>query len=172
MKRNMREGLHGNIQITKYAPKAEAMEISGLVGIFDLKLYGPDGILKDLRHVKNFTTDGGFAAVCDLMGKGTPGIAGFQWCAIGTGTADTSSSTMLAIENARVNAGYTRTSNTVWKNEATFGAGVGTGAITESGLMNNASIATGNTMLCAQTFAVINKGNSDTLVVTWQYTLS
>jgi len=145
------------------------IEVSGLKGEFEVFLYDKEGRLKAYRKVKNLTVNSGFAAVCDMMGKG--GIEPFKYCAIGTGTtAPSASDTILAAETARVLGGYTRVSNTVWKNDATFGAGVGTGAITESGLFNN-SISPA-TMLCRQTFAVINKGSSDTLVVTWQYTLS
>jgi len=144
------------------------IEVAGLKGEFEVFLYDKSGKLKAYRKVKNLTVNSGFAAVCDMMGSGN--IEPFKYCAIGTGTvAPSASDTSLGNESARVEGGYTRTSNTVWKNDATFGAGVGTGAITESGLFNSSS---GGTMLCRQTFAVINKGSNDTLVVTWQYTLS
>lgn len=176
MKINIKKfGLRGNIEITKDVPKTEVMEITGLFGAFELKLYGPDGYLKDYRYVKNLTTNDGFDTVGELMGIGTPSptIRGFNFCAIGEGaTIGVGQNTLLA-ERARVVGGYTGTDDTHWKNDATFGAGVGTGAIKESGLMNTGSLSpTENTMLCGQTFAVINKGADDTLVVTWSYTLS
>ena len=144
------------------------IEVSGLKGEFEVFLYDKSGKLKAYRKVKNLTVNSGFKAVCDMMGQG--GVQPFNYCAIGTGTAaPTASDTTLGSETARVQGTYTRTADTVWKNEASFGAGVGTGAITESGLFNASS---GGTMLCRQTFAVINKGDADTLVVTWQYTLS
>ena len=144
------------------------IEVSGLRGEFEVFLYDRSGRLKEYRKVKNITVNAGFSAVCDMMGQG--GVEPFQYCAIGTGTtAPDPSDTTLGNEVARVQGGYTKVSNTVWKNEATFGAGVGTGAITEAGLFNS---STSGTMLCRQTFAVINKGDNDTLVVTWQYTLS
>jgi len=144
------------------------IEVTGLKGEFEVFLYDAMGRLKEYRKVKNITVNTGFSAVCDMMGNG--GVEPFKYCAIGTGTtAPDASDTSLDNEVARVQGGYTKVSNTVWKNEATFGAGTGTGAITESGLFNASS---GGTMLCRQTFAVINKGDNDTLVVTWQYTLS
>jgi len=144
-------------------------EVSGLKGEFELFLYNKQGKLKAYRHVKNLTVLEGFKAVCDMMGQG--GVQPFNYCAIGTGTvAPSQSDTILASETARAQGTYTRTADTVWKLETTFGAGVGTGAISESGLFNN-SISPA-TMLCRQTFSVINKGSEDTLVVTWQYTLS
>jgi len=144
------------------------IEITGLKGEFEVFLYDSNKKLKTYRNVKNLTVNAGFLAVCDMMGFGA--IEPFKRCAIGNGTvAPTSGNTILGSELARVLGEYTRTSDTVWKNDATFGAGVGDGAITESGLFNHASAGT---LLCRQTFPVINKGAADTLVVTWQYTLS
>jgi len=146
------------------------IEITGLKGEFEVFLYDSSKKLKAYRHVKNLTVSAGFHAVCDMMGEG--GASHFMACAIGTGTtAPAAADTILSTEAARVLGGYTRTADTVWKNDATFGAGVGTGSITESGMFNSTIASTG-TLLCRQTFAVINKGASDTLVVTWQYTLS
>jgi len=150
-----------------------SMEKSGLKGEFEIKLFGPDGLLKDYRLIKNLTVNNGFAEVCHLMGNPSYRPPAFQYCAVGTGTvAPTASDATLGTELTRVQGGFTGpTGSTVWRNDATFGAGTGTGAITESGLFQDSAVG-GLTMLCRQTFAVINKGASDTLVVTWQYTLS
>lgn len=144
------------------------IEVTGLKGEFEVFLYDKEKTLKAYRRVKNITVNSGFRAVCDMMGQG--GIEPFKYCAIGTGTvAPSLSDTTLGNEIARTIGAYTRVADTIWKNDATFGPGVGTGPLTESGLFNSSS---GGTMLCRQTFAVINKGESDTLVITWQYTLS
>ncbi len=58
---------------------------------------------------------------------------------------------------------------------ATFGAGVGTGAIAEAGIFNAASGTPSgfiNAMLCHTTFGVINKGDEDTLTITWKVTVN
>ena len=52
---------------------------------------------------------------------------------------------------------------------ASFGAGTGTGAITEAGLLNASS---SGTLLCRTVFSVINKGANDTLGITWTVTIS
>ena len=52
---------------------------------------------------------------------------------------------------------------------ATFAAGEGTGAITEAGLFNAASAGD---MLCRTVFAVVNKGSSDSMTITWTVTVS
>jgi len=144
------------------------IEVSGLKGEFEVFLYDKEGRLKAYRKVKNMTVNAGFAAVCDMMGKG--GVEPFKYCAIGDGTnAPTAGDTALASELARTLGSYNRSADTIWTNESTFEPGVGTGTITESALFNAAS---GGTMLCRQTFGAITKGSADTLVVTWKYTLS
>jgi len=50
-----------------------------------------------------------------------------------------------------------------------FGAGVGTGALTEAGIFNASS---GGTMLCRTEFDVVNKGSADTMTITWTVTVS
>jgi hypothetical protein len=52
---------------------------------------------------------------------------------------------------------------------ATFGPGVGTGAIVEAGIFNAAS---SGTMLCRTVFSVVNKGADDAMTITWQITVS
>ena len=51
----------------------------------------------------------------------------------------------------------------------TFSPGEAMGAITESGVFNAAAAGT---MLCRQTFVVVNKDANDTLEITWKFTLS
>ena len=52
---------------------------------------------------------------------------------------------------------------------ATFGAGSGTGAITEAGLFNASSAGD---MLCRTVFAVSNKGQNDAMTISWSVTVS
>ena len=90
--------------------------------------------------------------------------------AIGTGsTAAAASDTALGSEAART----TLTSTTVSTNTVvyvdSFGAGIGTGAITEAGLFNASS---GGTMFCRTVFSVVNKGADDSMTITWTITVS
>ena len=149
-----------------------SLENNAMVGEVEVSLYGKDGILKEYRKSKNLTTTVGFQVVCDMMGQKAGQPLGFDYCGVGLGTtAPAIGDTTLESETARVEGGYARTTDTIWRNKATFGAGVGTGTIRESGMFNNAA-ADSETILCRQTFGAITKGASDTLVVTWQYTLS
>ena len=52
--------------------------------------------------------------------------------------------------------------------KALFGAGQGTGAVTEVGIFNDASAGT---MLNRATFAVVNKAPTDSLEITWVLTI-
>ena len=90
--------------------------------------------------------------------------------AVGTSsTAAGAGDTALLAESARV----ALTSTTVTTNQvayvATFGAGVGTAALTEAGILNN---STGGTLLCRTVFSVVNKGANDSLTITWTVTVS
>lgn len=90
--------------------------------------------------------------------------------AIGTGSvAAAAGDTALGSEAARNTLTSTTVTNNVVTYVATFGAGSGTGAITEAGLFNAASAGT---MFCRTTFAVVNKGASDSMTITWSVTVS
>jgi hypothetical protein len=92
--------------------------------------------------------------------------------AIGTGsTAAAASDSALGSELSGSRTALTST--TVTDNDivyvATFGAGTGTGAVTEAGIFNASS---GGTMLCRTVFAVVNKGSADSMTITWTVTVS
>jgi hypothetical protein len=95
--------------------------------------------------------------------------------AVGTGTtAASSGQTALVTESTRVTLSSTTIVTTNVANDAiqyvaTFGAGSGTGALTEAGLFNAVSAGT---MVARTVFGVINKGALDTLTITWKITLS
>ena len=85
--------------------------------------------------------------------------------ALGTGTtAAAVGNTTLVSEVARVALISTTVTDNAVAYVATFGAGTGTGAITEAGLFNASSAGA---MLCRTVFSAINKGAADTLGITW-----
>ena len=91
------------------------------------------------------------------------------YMAVGTdSTAPAAGNTTLGAEVARVAVtSQTASTNTVTY-VATFGAGVGTGALTEAGLFN---ANTAGTMLSRTTYSVINKGSGDEMTITWVITV-
>ncbi len=90
--------------------------------------------------------------------------------AIGTGTAaPANGDTALGSELQRNTLGSTAVSNNIVTYQATFAAGEGVGAVTEAGLFNASSAGT---MFCLTGFAVVNKGASDSMTITWSVTVS
>lgn len=121
-----------------------------------------------VAEVPNLVVDSGKDYVASRM-KDTSKTA-MSHMAIGTGsTAAAAAQTALVTESAR----QALTSTTVTDNDvvyvATFGAGTGTGAITEAGLFNASSAGD---MLCRTVFSVVNKGASDSMTITWTVTVS
>jgi len=99
---------------------------------------------------------------------GTP--TAMSHMAIGSGTtgADAADDT-LETELGRVALTSSGALAAVVTYVASFGAGVGTGAVTEAGILNASSAGT---LLCRTTFAVVNKGSDDGMTITWAITIS
>ena len=90
--------------------------------------------------------------------------------AIGTGsTSPAAGDTALGNESARVALTSTTVTNADVAYVSSFGAGTGTGAITEAGLFNASS---SGTLFCRTTFSVVNKGADDSMTITWTVTVS
>lgn len=139
------------------------------VGRFSLKLYGPDGQLKDERQIKNVVTTAGLTALAAWLAASSQSTAFMRYIGIGTGTTGAlAADTALETEASR-KLGSVSSATVVFTNTVTFGAGEGTGAITEAGLL---SAAAAGTLFSRQTFAAVNKAAADSLVVTWNVTFS
>lgn len=138
-----------------------------LKGAVSLVLRDKDGNVKSKQEAKNLIVDTGLNFICDRMKDDETAMSHM---AIGSGsTAAAAGNTALGSELGRV----ALTASTVTNNEivyvATFGAGTGTGAVTEAATLNAAS---GGTMLCRVVFSTVNKAADDTLQITWTITLS
>jgi hypothetical protein len=137
-------------------------------GKLKLELFSETGELKQVEEVNNLVVTAGKDWVAALMQSGTGNVMSHM--AVGTNsTAATAGDTTLGTELSRIAltvAGGTRTNNAI-DYVASYGAGVGTGALVEAGLFNAASVGT---MLARTVFSVINKGASDTLQITWTVT--
>ena len=141
----------------------------GIKGLCHAELFGLDGRLKEERIIHNTVTELCDAHVADQLSDAGEAAIGFM--AVGTGTGQTSASVGLATSLER----HALTSTTQGAGAAdndvvyvgTWGAGVGTGAITEAGILT----ADNDTSLQYYAdFAVINKAAGDTLVITWTAT--
>ena len=148
----------------------ETKEFLQIKGKLRLWLRDPAGRLKAYREVNNLIVNAGFDFICAVIGNGTqPNEMG--WSAIGTGVgAAVAGDTTLGTETGRAANTYAHTGGTkVFTLTHNFGAGVGTGAITEAGLLNAASAGT---LLDRVVFAVANKLAADSLQTEFEFTLS
>lgn len=121
-----------------------------------------------VQEVPNLVVTAGKGYVASRMKDTTQGAMSHM--AIGTGTtAAAVANTALVSEVDRNSLTSTAVSGSTVTFIATFGAGEGTGAITEAALLNASS---GGTMLCRTVYAVVNKGSQDSMTVTWSVTVS
>jgi hypothetical protein len=136
-------------------------------GELSIKLFGPDGKLKAEQNVPNLVVTTGKTFIAARM-VGTP--TAMSHMAIGSGTTDPAvGDTALQTELGRVSLTSSASSGAVVTYVASFGAGTGTGAVTEAGILNASS---GGTLLCRTEFSVVNKGADDSMSITWTITVS
>jgi hypothetical protein len=176
----------------------ESLKLRGSV---DIKVIGPDGVVKENRFIPNLVVQTGKNYIATRMiGTATSvtavsttasGTSCMTHMAIGTSTTTAGvSDTSLLVEVVVAGdiAAYTRApvaSTTQTTGVVTYVAVFGTNnpqrsntsnttAITEAGIFTTSTVTVPNTgcMLCRTTFAAVNKGNDDTLQITWSITVS
>jgi hypothetical protein len=137
------------------------------IGALDIVLTDIYGNVKEQIHVPNLVVTVGKNHIAARLGSSATAMSHM---AIGSGAvAAAASDSALGTELGRVALTSTTVNTNVVTYVATFGAGVGTGAVTEAGLFNAASAGT---LLCRTLFSVINKSASDTLTINWNVTIS
>ena len=138
-----------------------------ITGNLEITLFDKDGKVKDQRAIKNLVVNAGKTFIAARM-VGTP--TAMSHMAIGSdNTAAAVGNTALGAELGRVALATSTSTGAVVTHTATFGAGVGTGAVVEAGIFNASS---GGTMLCRSVFPVVNKGADDGMSITWTITVS
>lgn len=137
-------------------------------GNLNVKLLDDSGSLKDERSIKNLVVNLGKEHIADRMIANT--TVSMSHMAVGSSnTSPSVSNTGLGTELARVALDSATRSNATITYSATYAAGVGTGTIAEAGIFNDSSAGT---MLCRTSFNEVNKASGDTLVITWNVTVS
>lgn len=137
-------------------------------GELTLELFGPDGKLKQRVRRLNLIVTSGKNHQADQMSD--QGEGAMSHMAIGTGTTSpVVGDTTLEAEVGRVALDSKTQSDNVVAYVSTFGAGTGTGAITESGILNASSAGV---LFNRTTFSVINKGANDSLKLTFNVTFT
>jgi len=132
------------------------------------------GRWSDRRVIRNLVVSAGKAGIASRI-NGAGGEAAFTYIALGTGTnaaaaGDTTLQTELSTSGlSRANATASRVTTTVTNDTAqlvnTFSV-TGPQAVTESGVLNAASVGT---LLARQVFSAINVVNTDSLQITWKF---
>ena len=138
-----------------------------VTGQVKLVLTDAQGNVKQTEKA-NMVVTAGKAFMANALANSS--ITPFGWMALGTNsTAANVSDVALGTEIVRTAAG-TSVVSTATTFTDTYGAGVGTGALTEAGLFNLSSL--GGTMLAHVVFPVVNKGTLDSLALTWTITVN
>lgn len=138
------------------------------VGTLKIVLQDESGQVKDTREIPNLVVTVGKTFIASRM-VGTASAIMSHMAVGSSSTAPAAGDTVLGSELGRVALTSGTSSGAVATYVATFGTGVGTGAIVEAGIFNAASAGT---LLCHTTFAVVNKGANDTMTITWTVTIS
>lgn len=143
--------------------------LKGPKGVLNIVLRDETGAIKEDVTVENLVVDTGLDYIASRMKDTTFGAMSHM--AVGAGTTNPAAGdTQLESQlGSRVSLTSTTVTDNAVEYVATFGAGVGTGAVTEAGIFN---ASTSGTMLCRTEFAVINKGASDSMTITWTVTIS
>ena len=137
-------------------------------GELKIVLRDKDGNVKMEKTEKNLVVTSGKAFIASRM-VGT-GSAVMSHMAVGTSTtAPVAGQTTLVSEIARAAIVSGTSAANVVTYSAVFAAGVGTGAITEAGILN---ASTAGTMLSRTVFPVVNKEADDSLTINWQITIN
>lgn len=141
-------------------------------GQLDIVLRGPDGEIKQTMNVPNLVVTVGKNVIASrLTGVAT---AVMSHMSVGTtSTAAAAANTTLGAEVAGSRVTLATAGGVAVNNEvtytATFGAGVGTGALVEAGIFN---ASTAGSMLCRTTFPVVNKDAADSLTISWKVVIN
>ncbi len=137
-------------------------------GELKIVLRDKDGNVKMEKTEKNLVVTSGKTFIASRM-VGT-GSAIMSHMAVGTSTtAPVAGQTSLVSEIARVAIVSGTSAANVVTYSAVYAAGVGTGAITEAGILN---AGTAGTMLSRTVFSVVNKEVDDSLTINWQITIN
>ena len=157
-------GLNDKISISAGKKLMEELKFKENINI---KVIDKNGnIISETNSHNTVTTAGKNGAADQILAS--PSLNKPTHMAIGTGSP---AATLLGVENARVAFDSKTRSGAVVTMVATFGAGVGTGTITEAGIFDNGTANTVNMWNSATSFTH-TKGASDSLVITWTLTFA
>lgn len=141
-------------------------------GELQIVLRDANGNIKEERQIPNMVVTVGKNLIASRL-TGTASAVMSHMAVGTTNTAPIAGNTTLGAEIAASRTGLTTPGGVAVLADvtyvATFGPGVGTGAIVEAGIFNAASAGV---MLARTVFLVVNKAVDDSLTVTWKITIN
>lgn len=142
-----------------------------LKGYVTMLLFDDEGNLRETRDFRNLVVDLGQDGAMERISEVGTGVLPANYIRLGTdaGAPGATDSRLDGDIAEPKSAAYTRLGIGSWKLVATWGTGDAVTGLTESGVFFGSF--TGS-MLCRQTFSVINKQSADTLEVTWGFTIA
>lgn len=140
-------------------------------GYVTMLLFDDEGNLKETKDFRNLVVDLGQEGAQERISLVGTGVLPANYIRLGTetGAPGATDSRLDGDVGEPKSAAYTRLGVGSWKLVATWGTGEAVTGLTESGVFFGSF--TGS-MLCRQTFSVINKQSADTLEVTWGFTIA
>jgi hypothetical protein len=149
----------------------EELKLSGQVNIV---LRDASGQIKEERDIRNLVVNKGLGYIASRMAGTSKGVMSHMALGSGTTAASAGQTDLVTTLGSREGLDATSISGTNFEKVvyvSSFEAGDATGAVTEAGIFNSATIGSGD-MLCRTTFGVVNKAADDTMAITWTITLS
>jgi len=146
--------------------------ISKMRGFWWVRLYGPDGTLKEEKKGENVITTVGKEYIASYLNDSVtvPVTFNMRYVGIGSGTTGESIADIaLEDELSRQSGNVSYITGAIYRVTATFATGSGTGAISEYAVFDS---ALAGTILNRDTELVLNKGADDVLTVICDLTFS
>lgn len=141
-----------------------------LTGKLKVQKFNQDNNLVELREIPNLVVSVGKSHIATRISANNEVIMNHMAIG-GSATSPAASDTSLGSELGRVGLTSTSVSANTLTYLGTFSPGTGTGTVKEAGIFNAQGSGAG-TMLCRTTFADINKGASDSIVITWNVSVA
>ena len=141
-----------------------------ITGKLKVQKFNQDNNLVELREIPNLVVSVGKSHIATRISANNEVIMNHMAIG-GSATSPAASDTSLGSELGRVGLTSTSVSANTLTYLGTFSPGTGTGTVKEAGIFNAQGSGAG-TMLCRTTFADINKGASDSIVITWNVSVA
>lgn len=140
-----------------------------LVGTPTFTLVDATGNIKTTFTIPNLVVTTGKNLFAQIIGGTSSAVPTHMAVGTNQSPAASTQTDLGAIAGARVALTSTSVNLSTISYSAVFGAGVGTGTLTEAGIFN---ALTAGSMICRTVFPVFTKEATDTLTINWDITIN